>query len=135
MDNQENIDNLIELKESIKSIVELTTRVDERVQNVIKQQLSIDEKINRQSEAIGELNTKVKILESHSVFTAEDKRLAAATRDELHRVELKINELQQSNNSQEQRWKAIFSFSVQLIWVILAAYLLYKMGIQSPDVP
>jgi hypothetical protein len=89
---------------SIKSIDSLTTRIDERVQSLIKKQIKFDEDV-------------------------------VNLHENIHKMELRLSTLENSNNKSDQRWKGVTGFAVQLIWVILAAWLLYKLGIQSPDVP
>ena len=131
-DNSETPDNL---KEHIASIVELTTRVDERVQGIIKQHSTLDSKTDKQLDLINEWSGRVKVLESQLIFTVEDKKSASKTRTDINELEKKVAFLETSSNNQEQRWKSIFGFAVQLIWVVLAAFLLYKMGIQSPSIP
>jgi SMC interacting uncharacterized protein involved in chromosome segregation len=103
--------NSVDVRKSIDSIFELTTRVDERVQGIVKQQLTLEAQVDRQFDII------------------------SAARENVHELELRLSNLEKSSTNQEQRWKTFFSFGIQLIWVILAAYLLYKLGIQSPDVP
>lgn len=118
------------LTESINAIVELTTRVDERVQLIMKQQKELEDKIRNQNEFVSDLNTKVKILEINAI-TDEIKEI----NEHLHKIDLRLQTLENSNNSNESRWKTIFGFAIQLIWVILAAFLLYKLGISAPAVP
>lgn len=124
-----------EVKKHVESIVELTTRIDERVQGIIKQQLALDAKIDKNSDTINEIASRVKVLESQLVFTTEDKRLTHEIIEDVHTLEMRLGSLEKSSTNQEQRWKTIFGFALQLAWVILAAYLLYKMGIQAPAVP
>lgn len=118
------------LTESINAIVELTTRVDERVQLIMKQQKEIEDKIYHQNEFVSDLNTKVKILEINAITDEIEK-----INEHLHKMEIRLNTLENSNNSNENRWKTIFGFVIQLVWVILAAFLLYKLGISAPAVP
>ncbi len=115
-------------------IERLLTRVDERVQSIIKFQEHLDVKINDQHDMIGGLNTKISIIESNDVSDSNQASLHKI-RNDLHLMELKIQLLESSTSSTEGRWKTIIGFGIQLVWVILAAFLLYKLGISSPPVP
>lgn len=117
-----------QVNESINSLIELTTRVDERVINMIRKQELTDEKISSQLEALSDLNTKVKILETSTKDISEKA-------NDMHKLELRVQLLENSSSNQENRWKTIFGFAIQLVWVILAAFLLFKLGIQAPAVP
>jgi hypothetical protein len=58
-----------------------------------------------------------------------------SVKDMLHEHDIRLKSLEISTQGQEGRWKGIFSFIVQLIWVITAAFLLYHFGIQAPAIP
>lgn len=122
-----------QVNESINSIIELTSRVDERVQLIMKTQKSVEDKIDAQLQFFNELNTRVKILESKDTLPQLQniKELQAM----LHKIEIRIHDLEGSTDNQENRWKNIFGFVIQLVWVVLAAILLYKLGLQAPDLP
>jgi len=92
-------------------IEKLLSRVDERVQTLIKTQESASDKSDEAFHAIATLRT------------------------DLHKMELRVQELESNTSSQESRWKTIIGFAIQLVWVILAAFLLYKLGISAPAVP
>lgn len=115
-------------KDLIIELIEIVTRVDERVRVISEAHLSTIGQIHELSELVGDLDTKLQVLDSQM----EDIR---NVRDEFKETQIKVNLLETTNTNQEHRWKAIFSFSVQLIWVIIASYILYKLGIQSPPVP
>jgi hypothetical protein len=92
-------------------IEKLLSRVDERVQGIMKSQDDFYEKNN------------------------ESSRLFDSVRSDIHKLELRVQELESNTSNQEGRWKTIIGFGIQLVWVILAAFLLYKLGISSPPVP
>ena len=120
-------------EDQINHIIELTTRVDERVQSLMKHQHVLENKLDGQIDDINDLNIKIKIIETQDIdsILQEVKEIRSA----LHKLELKLQVLESSSTNQEARWKTIFSFSLQLVWVVLAAFLLYKLGLQAPAVP
>lgn len=123
-----------QVSESIKSIFELTTRVDERVQYIMKKQEELDKKIDVHMQSINELNSRIKVLESktNAVELAEEINVLY---NKFHDFDLRLNKMELENSKHESRWKTTISFVLQLIWVILAAFILYKLGIQSPQTP
>lgn len=123
-----------ELTESIKSIFELTTRIDERMQLMTKKQEAIDAALKSQGELISNLSSRIIILEN-SINSKDIEQDVDKNIDKIHALEVKVNSLQISNEGTEGRWKTIVNFSLQIIWVLLAAYLLYKLGLQAPAVP
>ena len=56
-------------------------------------------------------------------------------REGLHELELKITSLQLVSDKNEGRWNKIMNFVIQLIWVALAAYLLYTLKLEHVSLP
>jgi hypothetical protein len=54
---------------------------------------------------------------------------------ELHKLEIEMQAVKIAQGGAEGRWKTIISFAVQIAWVLLAAWLLMKLGLQAPAVP
>lgn len=98
LNNREDGDQYI--SSYLKTISELTTRVDERVQMIIKKQDDMERKIER-----------------------------------FHEIELRVQAVESNSSRGEARWKTTIGFALQVAWVMLAAYLLYKVGLQAPAVP
>ena len=126
-----------QVQDSIKSVFELTTRVDERVQLMMKKQDDVERKIDGISTEMKELNTRVTVLESNN-----GKALAANVATEVDRLKdiigdmkLKMQTLESRTDSSEGKWKTVLYFGLQILWVVVAAYLLYRLGIQAPAVP
>lgn len=117
--------------ESIKNLFQLTTRVDERVEMLMSKQDASQIKMDTQLDKMAELVGRVIVLESTS-HQGED---IADLGEKLHSMELRLQAMEISSGKTEGRWKGIVAFAVQLVWVIVAAYLLYRLGIQAPAVP
>lgn len=120
-----------EVSESVKSLFELTTRVDERVEMLMNRQEASQMKMDTQLEKMTDLLGRVKVLESTTNQGTDIIDLKA----QLHNIELRVQSMEITSGKQEGRWKTIVTFGVQLVWVIVAAYLLYRLGIQAPAVP
>ena len=54
-------------------------------------------------------------------------------------IKNKLDNVEKDSNNVNNNWKSVakgtLTFVVQIIWVVIAAYILYKLGIQSPAVP
>ena len=121
----------IQVSDSIKSIYELTTRVDERQQLMMAKVEQLEKKIDSMMAEYRDLEGRIRVIESKDGGTAD----IGAIKDMLHGHAVRLQALEISSKGQEGRWQNIVGFVVQLIWVLLAAYLLYKLGIQAPAVP
>jgi predicted nucleic acid-binding Zn-ribbon protein len=127
-----------QVHESIKGVFEMTARIDERVQLMMKKQDDLDNKIDSQMNLYSQLSARVTVLESDSsieTLKSEVGRVqdcANEIKTKLHDVEMKLQNVEGSSGRQEDRWKNAFNFIVQIIWVIVAGYLLYKLGLPSP---
>jgi len=133
MPNQNEASYYSQVQESIQSIFELTTRVDERVQLMMKKQEDLEDKIDAQLKEINALAIRVTMLESRNGAAMQND--VEKMKESFHQMELKMAGVEKSTAASENRWKTIGGFVLQILWVLLAAYLLFKLGLQAPAVP
>ena len=130
-----------QVSDSIKGVFEMTARIDERVQLMMKKQDELDNKIDLQIAFNNQLAARLSVLENdRSVESLEhnmEKVWAEINQNkaQIHDLDKSLQGIQGSSDRQENRWKGVLGFVVQLIWVILASYILYRLGIQSPNLP
>ena len=117
-----------EVSESIKSVFDLTSRIDERVKLLMKKQDELDRKLEDYLKITSEIDGRIRVLESN-------KEALSYLGNTVHTLELDLQQVQIKTTGHENKWKTIISFAMQIAWVILAAYLLLKLGIQAPAVP
>ena len=148
----------LQVSESIKNLFELSTRIDERVQAIMKKQDETDKKIESMNESISKMSTRLSVVEAKSpelykkdIGTLFDRvhdtnlhlenlqnkcdtniPIIQASDERSHQNLADIQQLQGQTQQNEGRWKSAFGFIIQIVWVILAAYLLFKLGIQAP---
>jgi chromosome segregation ATPase len=130
---------LSQTSENIQKLFDLSTRIDERVKAIRDKQDDLDERLTEISKVHQEVMQKIAVLESKDGGTG----MLSARLDDCHKeVKLELVQLDKrlalvegSTNTSQDRWNKIFTFAIQIIWVILAAYLLMKLGIQAPAVP
>ena len=129
--------NTEQVNNSIKSIIELTTRIDERVQLMMRKQDGLEEKLENHIEFLNELKIDLKLLDSKSGRTLQEE--VSRISKEINEIKNKLDNVEKDSNNVNNNWKSVakgtLTFVVQIIWVVIAAYILYKLGIQSPAVP
>ena len=121
-----------EVSESIKSVFDLTSRIDERVKYITKKQDEMSKAVENQRTKSSEVDGRMRVLES---IKDEIEKNLSSLGQLVHTLELSLQQVQIRTTGQENKWKTAISFSVQIAWVILAAYLLAKLGVQAPAVP
>jgi hypothetical protein len=70
--------------------------------------------------------------EDNKLSKIEDK--IDKLKEDLHSMQLKMQSLEIAHGGFEQKWKTIINFILQVIWVVMAAYILLKLGLQGPPV-
>jgi len=114
--------------ENIQKLFDLTTRIDERVKLLKNKECYINSVIE------GMVAKNIDIIEK--VASLEAKQLISSGNDsKLNETERRVSKLEDQYGVNNERWKSLANFMIQLIWVILAAYLLTKLNLQSPSVP
>ena len=91
MPNQNEASYYSQVQESIQSIFELTTRVDERVQLMMKKQEDLEDKIDAQLKEINALAIRVTILESRNGVQMQND--IERIKDNIHQMDLKVSSL------------------------------------------
>jgi Na+/phosphate symporter len=67
---------------------------------------------------------------NYKIIKIEDK--IDNIKEELHKIDVRLKTLEIAQSGHEQNWKSIINFAVQVIWVVMAAYILMKLGLQPP---
>lgn len=116
-----------QMTESFQSLFDLTSRMDERLRVLDKEQQRNEEEIKEHIKATQNLHSDMRLLSAKIDDLIKHK--------ETMRLESRVQTLEQSSSDTEGRWKVIVNFVLQLIWVATAAYMLYKLGLQAPATP
>ena len=119
-----------QVSESIKSVFELTTRVDERVQHIMKTQGDLENKLDTNIEQHRELGTRVSVLESKN-GAAIAAHVEAMSKG-IHALEMRMQKIESDNKRQAGRWKTGLNFGMNILLYILVGYLLWQMGLPTP---
>jgi uncharacterized coiled-coil protein SlyX len=95
---------------------EIIERHQEKIRHLIKKTKDLEEQ-NK------EIETSLKILENKNIDKLSDN---------MHELEIRIKSVEIAQGGHDEKWKSIINFIVQIIWVTMAAYILFKLGLQTP---
>jgi len=130
---------LSQTSDNIQKLFELSTRIDERVKAIQSKQEDLDERIADVVRVHVQIMQKVAVLESQiggeRSFAVRLEECHKEVNAELIKLDKRLSLVEGQTNTSQDRWNKIFTFVIQIVWVILAAYLLTKLGIQAPAVP
>ena len=130
---------LSQTSENIQKLFDLSTRIDERVKAIRDKQDDLDDRLSEIIKTHHEVMQKIAVLESKDggigAVSVKLDEVQREVKSELIEIDKRLALVESKTNTNQDRWNKIFTFAIQIIWVILAAYLLMKLGIQAPDVP
>lgn len=122
----------------MKLVLDLTSRTDERVKMLIEKQNELEIRINRllennqisdthMREEINDLSEKIAIMENRD-FAEE----ISEVQDNIHNIEIKIQNLNNRLGIHDKSWDKIFDAFWKICLIVIAGFILYKLGIQQP---
>lgn len=122
-----------EVSDSIKSLFDLTTRIDERVKHMQIIQQEVQEKTDAHLKQNHGLDGRLQVLETkvHSLNGGTTNEL----KDKIRVLETKITIVESIVSKSESRWEKVIKWIVQMGWIIVAAWALTQLGLQPPQVP
>lgn len=128
---------LSQTAESLQKLYDLSTRIDERVKSIQADQKELESAIDSIKASHAQIMQKVAVLESKDVGTLAIRldQCQDQVKRELNELEKRLITVEAASGQNKDRWNRIFTFVIQIIWVLLAAWLLMKLGIQAPAVP
>lgn len=137
MSEEVSIKILAQTSENIQKLADLTTRIDERVKLIQMKQSDLEDRIENVIGRHTEILQKIAVLESHNnatAFSLLSKDIEETDR-EVYMIDKRLISVESISGSQQERWKGVTSFLVQLIWIILAAWVLMKLNLNPPPIP
>lgn len=128
---------LSQTSENIQRLFDLSTRIDERVKSIQQKQEDLDDAISSVISEHNGLMRKLAVLESHNsepAIAALGQRLHE-TKKELDAIDRRLINVEHATSTNQDRWGKISSFVIQLIWIVIAAWVLFKLNLNAPAVP
>lgn len=123
---------LAQSSENIQKLFDLSTRIDERVKAIQTNQANLENRIESLFGSHNIAMQKIVVLESRDVKFLDSK--ISECEKEISSIDKRLSGVESSSGQNQDRWNKIMSFVIQLVWVILAAWLLMKLNIQAPAV-
>ena len=115
-----------QVSESIKSVFDITSRIDERTKIIMEKQADVDKRLEEAIKHINSISSRVLLLES------KDER---AIKEMMERHTQKISELEKHleiiklhTEGSDGKWKQVISFGAQIVLAFIAAYFALKLG-------
>jgi predicted nuclease with TOPRIM domain len=124
---------LSQTSENIQKLFELSTRIDERVKEIQNKQAGFHDRLEKVISGHQEMLQKVAVLESKDGSALIED--VDECKKEMASLDKRITVVEGSTDQSKDRWNRIFTFVIQLVWVLLAAWLLVKLNLQAPAVP
>lgn len=124
---------LSQTSDNIQKLFDLTTRIDERVKMIQEGQEETNVQVKEIVTDNHQLLTRIITVEANSNKNAHID--LAKYFDQMSNIDKRINALEHANKGSENRWNKIFTFSIQLIWVVIASWVLYKLQLSPPNLP
>lgn len=124
---------LTQASENIQKLFDLSTRIDERVKAIQAKQTEQDARLENLTKAQNEIAQRVIVLESrnNTAIYAE----VSTHGEKLNAIDKRLMQLETTSKGNEGRWSTIWGFAIQLLWIVMAAYVLFKLGLNPPNVP
>lgn len=124
---------LTQASENIQKLFDLSTRIDERVKAIQAKQTEQDARLENLNKLQTETVQRVIVLESrnNTAIYAE----VSSHGEQLNAIDKRLMQLESTSKGNEGRWHTIWGFIIQLIWIVMAAGVLYKLGLNPPSVP
>jgi hypothetical protein len=131
---------LTQTSENIQKLFDLSTRIDERVKGISAKQHEIEQRLNDLSESHNEMLQNIAVLESqgNSEFPSHrcpHKHVIDNTCIGLAAVDKRLSVVELISSGQQNTFKRVTDFVIQLVWIVLAAWVLYKLNLSPPSVP
>lgn len=132
-ETNQDIQLFTQVTESTKSIYELTARVDERVKLVSERQANLDNKLESIVASHNQIVTRVVTLETRD-YVELQKEVDKLT-DLIQAQESRLAILEDNKKGMDWKLGQVADFVIKLVWVVVACYVVYKLGLSTPPIP
>ena len=119
--------------DNILKLFDLSTRIDERVKSHHVKQCDMEGRLEEIIKRYASLMERVAIAEFKLSAPIEEE--IELLRNAINDMDRRMISLEQTSRGNENRWNIILQFAVQLAWIILAAYVLYRLNLSPPPTP
>lgn len=125
-----------EVSDSMKLMYDLTSRIDERVKNLVETQGEMSDRMDKLMERQEGIMSRLSVLENKNGVHKDIEKIEEDIKD-LQQGILGMNYLQQrvvlleaSNSSSTDKWRNAFSIISNIIVIVFGGIILWKLGIK-----
>jgi len=122
-------DYYLEVSKSIKSVYDLTARIDERVKLLMNKQEETQRKLDKYMSQVSDLDGRTRVIESKNGEAALKE--IGGLRDEFHKLEGRIQVVEISSKSSEGKWRTVIDWGLRVLYFLLATYLVVQLGLRK----
>lgn len=134
----ENIISSARLLEQIQNLLQLYTKLDTNISNIVITVDSIQRKIDILYDKSHNLMMDIEILKKDRNITGYSEKIedieekAIKLKEEVYRIEMIVNALKIFEESNKQRWGRVIDILFKVAVTLGTGYLLYLFGIGAP---
>jgi len=115
-----------EVAVSIRSLFELTSRIDERVKLLFETSSKTDDKFNQIMKCQNEIMQRVTALESKN--GTEIKKSVEELNNRIRTIETQVQSIDFITKGHQTRWDKIMDNGMKLLVAIAAAFIIWRAG-------
>jgi predicted HAD superfamily phosphohydrolase len=130
----EHFDNIYDkqISDSIRSLFELTSRIDERVKLLTETYSKTDVKFDMIVKSQQELLQRVTALESKN--GSELKKTVYDLEERLREIEIHIQSIEYIAKGSQNKWDKAIEYGMKILVAIAATVLIYKLGMSGINI-
>ena len=138
-----------QVSDSIQLVFDLTSRIDERVKMLTEMQKELDDQIEKLLELQQTELNRLLVLESKDIGTVKmdlqllNEKISVLSKDDPHpkinefhqkhrELEIKVEGIILRMGTHDNRWAKAFDAFWKILLMVIAGYILYKLGLQAP---
>jgi len=126
-----------ELTQSLKSVSDVTTRIDERIKILVEDNNLFKSRFEKVAETQSALVSRLSIIESnHDISNIKNDIVSLQEKIEFLsgksiKIEQDIHMMEKSLGQHEYRWTNVVDFLYKLTTVVIGSIILWKLGIKN----
>lgn len=121
---------LSQATDNIQKLFDITTRIDEKVKSTIEYSINLEIKIQKITEVIALLK------EANAVLNFQDiPKNLENIETIIAQMQNKISHIEKTSEGFKSKWDIAVKFLVQIIWLVVGAWILFKLGLGPPNLP
>ena len=154
-----------DLMNDIKTVLDISSRVDERVKMIQASQVELSSRMHQMAADLVSVGSRVTVLESkngnriHEVedelndvarrvdrmdhvgtegsrsFTDSAGKLLAELKDQGRSLAARIQVLESGNDGWQSKFTFYWNLAIRGVWVVIVCYILFKLGLNTPPLP